>query len=265
MFPPCIFCNNESGSEEHLWAAWMHRLLRFGPIRVQEGTGPETIDPDPEKTINTVCHTCNNTWMSQLEEKNIPSLRPMLQNQSTMIDPGRQRLLTEWGVKTAMVQDSIKPEIGNEKFYTDAERLDMRLTRKIPERTRIWIGALTEPHLGSFGTDMAIFGSDRKTRIGTGIATTIIVGHFAVQVVTERALQEFAAQTIPDIQPRAGDWDNTLIELYPKKQKKIDWPPKTSFTNGGPQGIAYLMNRWRMGQKVEKVVPVPPSPAADNV
>ncbi len=96
MFPPCIFCNNESGSEEHLWAAWMHRLLKFGPIRVQEGTGPETIDPDPEKTINTVCHTCNNTWMSQLEEKNIPSLRPMLQNQPTMIDPGRQRLLTEW-------------------------------------------------------------------------------------------------------------------------------------------------------------------------
>ena len=141
MFPPCIFCNSESGSEEHLWAAWMHRLLKFGPIRVQQGTGPETIDSDPEKTINTVCHTCNNTWMSQLEEKNIPSLRPMLQNQHTIIDLGRQRLLMEWGVKTAMVQDSIKPGIGNEKFYTVAERLDMRLTRKIPERTRIWIGA----------------------------------------------------------------------------------------------------------------------------
>jgi len=42
MFPPCIFCNNESGSEEHLWAAWMHRLLKFGPIRVQEGTRVES-------------------------------------------------------------------------------------------------------------------------------------------------------------------------------------------------------------------------------
>jgi hypothetical protein len=104
----------------------MHRLLKFGPIRLQEGTGPETIASDPEKTINTVCHTCNNTWMSQLEDRNIPSLRPMLQNQPTMIDPGRQRLLTEWGVKTAMVQDSIKPAIGNEKFYTDAERCEQR-------------------------------------------------------------------------------------------------------------------------------------------
>jgi hypothetical protein len=166
----------------------------------------------------------------------------------------------EWAVKTAMVQDSIKPGIGNEKFYTDAERIDMRLTRKIPERTRIWIGSLTEPHLGSFGTDMAIFGVDHKTRIGTGIATTIIVGHFAIQLVTERTLLEFAAETVPDIQPRAGDWNNMLIELDPKKQKKIDWPPKISFTNGGPQGIAYLMNRWRMGQKVGKVL-VPPSPA----
>ncbi len=64
---------------------------------------------------------------------------------------------------------------------------------------------------------MAIFGGDHKTRIGTGIATTIIVGHFTIQVVTEGVLQEFAAQTIPDIQPRAGGWNNALIELYPKK------------------------------------------------
>jgi hypothetical protein len=258
MFPPCIFCNNESGSEEHLWAAWMHRLMKFGPLKVQEGNDPETIEADPEKTINTVCHPCNNTWMSQLEEKNIPSLRPMMQNQPTTIDPGRQRLLTEWAVKTAMVLDSIKPGIGNEKFYTDAERLNMRLTRKIPERTRIWLGAMTEPHLGSFGTDLAIFGNNGTVRIGTGIATTIVVGHFAIQVVTEHIFPQFAAENVTEVQPRAGDWENMLIELYPKKQKKVEWPPKKPFTNGGPQGLAYLMHRWRMGQKVEKVVPVPP-------
>jgi hypothetical protein len=256
MLPLCIFCDNESGSEEHLWAAWMHRLMKFGAIRVQEGISTETIEADPEKTINTVCHTCNNTWMSQLEEKNIPSVRPMMQNQPTVIDPGRQRLLTEWAVKTAMVLESIKPRLGNEKFYTEAERVNMRLTRQIPERTRIWIGALTEAHLGSFGTDLAIFGNNGSTRIGTGIASTIVVGHFVVQVVTQHAFPEFAAQDIPDIQPRAGDWGDMLIELYPKKQKKLNWPPKTSFTNGGPKGIAYLMHRWRIGQKVDQVKPL---------
>ena len=49
-----------------------------------------------------------------------------------MIDPGRQRLLTEWAVKTATVQDLIQPGIGNEKFYAEAERLDMRLPPEDP-------------------------------------------------------------------------------------------------------------------------------------
>src|ERR1700761_6440095 len=75
--PPCIFCNNESGSEEHLWPDWVHRFIKANNIqlrglRVQEGTGPETIQDDLEITINTVCHTCNNTWMSHVEGKNRP-------------------------------------------------------------------------------------------------------------------------------------------------------------------------------------------------
>src|SRR5260370_3155867 len=172
MHPLCIFCDNESGSEEHLWGAWIHRRVKFGPIRMQEGTGPELIDDDPERTINTVCHTCNNTWMSRLEEKNIPAVGDMLENKPTVIDAGRQRLLMEWAVKTAIVMDSIKDRHGDEKFYTRDECVAMRLSQEIPKGSRMWIGALTESHLGAFGTDFTILGTDR-TRIGTGIANTI--------------------------------------------------------------------------------------------
>jgi hypothetical protein len=44
--PPCIFCNNESGSEEHIWPAWIHRYKKFGPLKMQEGTGPQVIADD---------------------------------------------------------------------------------------------------------------------------------------------------------------------------------------------------------------------------
>jgi hypothetical protein len=253
VFSPCIFCDNESGSEEHLWAAWIHRRVKLGPIRAQVGTGPALIHNDPEQTINTVCHPCNNGWMSRLEEKNIPSVGDMLENKPTTIDPGRQRLLTEWAVKTAIVWDSIKERQGDEKFYTRGECVNMRLTRQIPERTRIWIGALTEPHLGGFTTDFTILGGDRKTRIGTGAASTIVVGHFAFQAVTTRIHAEYAAYDIPELSPKPGDWANMLIEAYPKKRKKLKWPPKVVFTNGGPLGIAYLMDRWHDGQKVSKI------------
>jgi hypothetical protein len=249
MPPPCIFCDNESGSEEHLWAAWIHRRVKFGPIRTQESNGPELIEANPEKTINTVCHNCNNTWMSQLEERNIPAIGDMLVNKPTVIDAGRQRLLTEWAVKTAIVSDSIKDRHGDEKFYTRDECVAMRVSKAIPKGTRIWIGALSESHLGAFGTDFTILGRDR-TRIGTGITNTIVVGHFAVQVVTIHMNQDC---DVPEVQPKSGDWDNKLIQLYPTVHKNINWPPKTSFTNGGAQGIAFLMDRWRCGEKVSKI------------
>lgn len=44
-----------------------------------------------------------------------------------------------------------------------------------------------------------------------------------------------------------------LIEIYPKRAKKIEWPPKVAFTNGGPRGLAYLMDRWRTGEQVSMV------------
>jgi hypothetical protein len=57
---PCIFCDNNSGSEEHLWPDWVHEFIRkngieLGGLRVQEGTGPEVIEYNLEKSINTVC------------------------------------------------------------------------------------------------------------------------------------------------------------------------------------------------------------------
>ena len=252
MLPLCVFCDNESGSEEHLGGAWIHRHARLGPIRIQEGTGPELIDDDPERTINTVCHTCNNTWMSRLEEKNIPAVGDMLENKPIVIDAGRQRLLMEWSVKTAIVMDSIKDRHGDKKFYTRDECTAMRLSQEVPKGTRIWIGALTESHLGAFGTDFTILGSDR-TRIGTGTANTIVVGHFAVQVVTMHMKPEYAAYDIPEVQPKPSDWDNTLIQLYPKVRKNVNWPPRISFTNGGLLGVGFLMDRWRGGEKVSKI------------
>jgi hypothetical protein len=258
--PPCIFCNSESGSEEHLWPDWVHRFMRengidLGALRVQEGTGPEIIDDDLEKTINTVCHTCNNTWMSRIEDKNRQRFLLMLRNTPFTVDPGGMKLLTEWAVKTAMVQDSIKPRIGNENFYAREERIAMRERREIPARTRVWVGALDEFHLGSHGTDFtikAIKVGGGEERIGTGCANTIYMGYFVTQVVTEHIYPQYPADQIPPIQPPAGISDSRLIQVYPQILKKADWPPEP-FTNGGPHGIGYLLHRWRQGEKVSMV------------
>jgi hypothetical protein len=111
QLPPCIFCNNESGSEEHFWPAWVHRFIKengidLGGLRIQLGTGPETITDDLEKTINTVCHTCNNTWMSKVEDKNRPRFLFMMKNEPLTVDPGGMKIITEWAVLRAIMRRS---------------------------------------------------------------------------------------------------------------------------------------------------------------
>jgi len=249
---PCIFCDNNSGSEEHLWPAWMHKLVQFAPIKTQEGSGPVVYGQDPQKTINTVCHECNNGWMSLLEQKNRPRLKPMLLNEPIKLDPGGMKLITDWAVKTAMVAESIKPRNANEQFFTRDERVAMRKSRAIPDRTRVWIGALSESHIGCHGTDYTLMIDGGKTRIGTGTVCTIYAGHFVVQTVTEHLNAPHVNDSNALIIPPLGASDERLVEIYPNRPKSVDWPP-TPFTEYGPSGIEVLMARWRTGAKTDKI------------
>jgi hypothetical protein len=257
MPEPCIFCDKESGSQEHLWPDWVHQFIKengidLGALRVQEGTGPETIEYDLEKKINTVCTVCNNGWMSQVEQKNRPRFLKMLQNEPFTLDPGGMKIIAEWAVLKSMVMESIKPGLGNENFYTREECIAMREHRQIPARTRVWVGALDGFHIGGHGTDFTTCTNGGKTRIGTGCANTIYMGYFVTQVVTEHFYPNVPADLIPPIQPPAGISDERLILIHPPGTKRAEWPP-APFTNGGPNGIAYLMQRWRQGEKVSMV------------
>lgn len=88
-----------------------------------------------------------------------------------------------------------------------------------------------------------------------GSAATIVAGHFVTQVVTVHVEKENIE--IPTLPCKMGNWNESLVQIWPIQKKIIHWPPNMSFTNVGPQGIAYLMDRWRMGEAVEKVVPAP--------
>jgi hypothetical protein len=169
MPPPCIFCDHDSGSPEHLWPDWMHNTVKFEPINMQEADGPIITGQDPEQTITTVCHDCNTGWMCLIENKSRTRLKPMLLNQPIEIDRGGMKLLTQWAVLRAMVFESIKPKSGNEQFFTREERIAFKANQTIPERTRVWVGALENSHIGYHGTDYAIWRSATDcTRIGTG-------------------------------------------------------------------------------------------------
>ena len=82
------------------------------------------------------------------------------------------------------------------------------------------------------------------------MVVNIIVGHLAIQVMTLHVHPELANMGIPDPNPKPGDWDNLLTQIWPFELQYVMWPPKDTFTKGGPKSIATLLGRWRVGEEV---------------
>ncbi len=127
----------------------------------------------------------------------------------------------------------------------------MRTHRENPPLTLVWIGRMDGKHLGNFGTDFTVNWGENNKRIGMGSAFTMVVGHFVTQVVTVHP--ELTGVEIPAVPCKMGNWQESLIQIWPITKPVINWPPKVSFTNGGTQGIAYLMDRWRIGSDAGQV------------
>jgi hypothetical protein len=252
MAEACIFCDNKSGSREHLWPKWVHERKDFGPLKMKRGKAEKVIVPHPEITVKTVCGTCNNGWMSDLEAENIPLIGSMLQDIAIPLDEQQQRTVAAWSVKTAMMSDSTKGRLAPNRFYNRNECVNMRLAREIPAHTLIWIGRMDGMHLADIGTDFTLIGGD-KHRIAMGSVNSIIVGHFVTQVLTVHIEKQGIA--ISDISCKTADWNESLIQIWPFEKASVLWPPKITFTNGGPHAIAHLMDRWRIGEPADQITP----------
>jgi hypothetical protein len=247
----CLFCDNKSGSREHLWPKWIHERIDFGTLKMDRHGKDQVIIRNPEITVKSVCGICNNSWMSDLEAANIPVIGSLLNDIAITLDREQQTSVSQWVIKTAMMLDSTRPKSGGPRFYQKNQCIQMRENLKIPAKTRIWIGRIETKHLLGLGTDFRTLRPDTlEPHINSTIAT-LVAGHFVAQAITQRTYPKFANTEMPELQPKESDWDSFLIRIWPVGRDWIMWPPKTSFTNGGPSGIAYLLDRWRVGTEVD--------------
>ena len=218
-------------------------------MKVSIGGSPQEIRNDPAQTIDTVCHKCNNEWMSRVENKAKPIIACMLEDLTIPLDREQQTVLSNWAVKTAMVLDSIKNPESNMRFYQKLQCVTFRERRVIPDRIRVWIGRSSLSALGAYGTDIIVI-TPEGSPLGLGTATTVVAGHLAVQALALRIRPELKDKSAADVEPKPGDWNNTLVQIWPVAHDPVMWPPRATFTNSGPTSIATLMDRWRVGTPV---------------
>lgn len=218
----CIFCGALADSREHFWPDWILERVKRGKRPAFKFTVGDRVSRSRAIVVRSVCSTCNNGWMSDLEVLIRPVVGCLIQDISTPIDKIQQSQVALWAAKSSMVMERVgRPK--RTPFYTDEERKNLRLQGAIPPRTLIWLaryGGVDD--IACFGTDIW---DDVPDRPGTthGYVNNIVVGRLAIQVLTLHVPGRYDDRTIV-VRPNIGRWNGNVIQIWPFQRNNV-WPP----------------------------------------
>lgn len=136
MRKKCIFCQRDDQkiSKEHILPDWLNKLYGEDMTALNEGVRDDgTIlysytSKIFQQTVNIVCKSCNNGWMSEMENTAKPILTKMLKNKNIVLDKKSQIKIANWAMKTILVMNHnnpapperpIIPRSQYSKFYED--------------------------------------------------------------------------------------------------------------------------------------------------
>jgi hypothetical protein len=187
--------------------------------------------------INAVCAKCNEGWMHDLETEAEPILTPLIRDGTPVtLTVEDQRLMSTWGIKTAMVFEFTCKD---PPYYTQYERDLLRRTRApFSNWSIVWLGRYVGSHMCTgFGMQITY-----GLQVGNDVVqvhghySTITLGQFCIQVLSLRPPDwilgfnikmehEWASRTI-NILPAAGivkwpiwngiddEWHERLLQRF---------------------------------------------------
>lgn len=154
--PPCIFCDNESGSNEHAWPEWLIKEIgriindpdaRMAYVRSAGASDLMWVEEARESfgvVVTCVCHTCNQKWMKKLEDRVSIYGKPMMNGQHKTFDLRQRVELARWATKTAIVFECDTP--GSPR--TPRRRcIQTKLGKYPPVTTQVFLAHYSGPRL----------------------------------------------------------------------------------------------------------------------
>jgi len=129
----CIFCHREIDAKappEHVIPQWISRAYPNAMFTTKHRDGRVITSKVLEITVETVCKDCNHHWMSDLETRASPMLKPMLKGETQGLSIEQQVLLAQWAAKTAMTLDQTFPVVEERVFSPD--QCKQLMERKLP-------------------------------------------------------------------------------------------------------------------------------------
>lgn len=231
----CVFCGGSPLSNEHLFPQWVTKLLVDDPRGYPPGKLSHAIvsqgkeisrwesDTPLAFTVHTVCESCNNGWMSNIEYEAKRYLEPIITgSEAVTLDEHALSVVATWmGLRALMRWSTYKhpwPQVVYDWykwFYTN---------HTLPPNWCVWIGAykgLVPAYTES--APFHPFTDKTRTSLRTsdlrGFVFTSVMGYLAFKVV---ALNKAA------VVDQSG---SALVRIAPPEATEVEWPPDGLITD----------------------------------
>lgn len=234
MAQNCVFCGATETTTEHVWPNWAaKRMSSVGLVDhwlhvVQDGEG-DTDRSWPQKqftlTVGAVCGTCNNGWMSNLEDRLKPFFEAAFDGKVTRLDALLQRDLAAWAVKTAMM--AVAAQNPTESPFPASTYADLFANVEPPADMRLWVGAysgaVSTAYAHTYVGDISIGDLDGDIRGGT-----VLFGPVLIQML---------GSSIPGLAATGNMGSLPVHELWPY-DADFDWEPSPGIDDKGLEPFA---------------------------
>lgn len=242
----CIFCRETAKlSLEHVWPQWIWKLSHKEPQ-----TGRYTVEtfgthierrirkaPMLDQTRRVVCESCNNGWLSRLENK---MAKPVLQRfvvpqrgaTGLSISLDDQVALVAWATKMAFILDYTTVTPTNYRHFSQDERQGFAATFTPPDGMAIWIADLVRDtgritHSSVTNVDSLALATAPDLQYG-GQLSTFHVGSLVFQTLHLRSLNDARVAPSDDLMLEPH-WNQVVRRIWPSHEVDISWPPQFSF------------------------------------
>jgi hypothetical protein len=242
QYAPCIFCGGRDSPQhkEDVIPKWVARELA-----AIIGTDPSFIartgqylDPAwPTREYKAVgklgwetkgpCQRCNNGWMSDLENKALPILLPLMKGKSRRVSAVDLGILAAWMVKTTVLHEYM--HYASDRFFTRLDRYALRESHRIPTDTLIFAARY-------FGGPAATWAIGGPINIRFQESPTVVRAHTATLALGQLILQSFSFKRVENSDERLyaripSRWDSVHKPVWPIALTGWSWPPALAVPN----------------------------------
>jgi hypothetical protein len=244
----CIFCNNIGLTKQHMWPAWLGRdpelpsytktidsklhenigdrgidiITKEGPSRlvlIPEENSVKNVHPGTRKFLN-VCQTCNNGWMSRIEDECAPIVKQLILNKTTSISDEQQVSLAKWATLMTIMAEFAYT--GNQAITPD-ERAEFYTHKQPGSNFNVFLGRYVGTHYkqqhlhtgNEVGSQDSILHRPGYELHANFQVSVFIIGSMLLYVVST---------SYKPLQPAASRFTyNGLAKIWPAGKSVIEW------------------------------------------